>query len=53
MDVTGAGQWLKYLSFQVRREGEVCYEFPEDFEAYWVRLVARESGVLTAEFDYR
>ncbi|MDO4585221.1 MAG: hypothetical protein Q4D62_14090 [Planctomycetia bacterium] len=52
IDLTGTGVWVPYKSFEVPANGEVSYEFPQAFQAYWIRTVSDRDAELTAEFRY-
>ena len=54
VDVTGAGLWLHYDSFEVAPGATVEYLFPpHGFDAYWVRLSADRDCRATAILTYR
>lgn len=52
VDVTGYGDWKSYRSFVVSDSGPVVHEFPDDFNAYWVRTVSSAATTATAQFTY-
>lgn len=54
IDVSGFGDWQTWRTFQVGGEnGEVSYEFPEHFQAYWIRFTSGADATVTAQLEYR
>jgi hypothetical protein len=53
VDVTGNGRWHSYGRFQVSRKLPVLHTFPEDFQAYWIRVRTSEEAVLSVQLEYR
>lgn len=45
--------WTLYREFVVPPGTGLSHEFPPDFSAHWVRLVASEDCIATAVFEYR
>jgi hypothetical protein len=53
LDVTGEGDWMPYQTFGVK-PGEVAkHEFPENCQAYWLRVVSSVDTTATARLEYR
>lgn len=52
LDITGAGQWVRYRTFLVEPGKATEYVFPDAFDACWLRAVAERNGVLTAQLLY-
>jgi hypothetical protein len=52
VDITGTGHWQRYKSFHVSAERPIRHEFPEAFQAYWVRLVSNRDAQVTGQFEY-
>ena len=52
IDVTGTGLWREYRTFDVPAGKTVEHQFPEGFEAYWVRTVADRDCTATAWLRY-
>ena len=52
VDITGSGDWKTYQQFEVPSGQPVKHQFPESFQAYWVRIVASRTCEATAWFDY-
>lgn len=50
VDFLGHGDWVKLETVTV--SGYKPYVFPSGFSAHWVRLTARQTGSVTAEFHY-
>jgi hypothetical protein len=53
VDVTGTGQWMPYRTFDVSPGKTVNHDFPADFQAYWVRVVADQTCSASAQLKYR
>ena len=53
VDITGAGVWKTYRTFEVAANGKVEYDFPDAFQAYWVRTTSNADAMLSAEFLYK
>lgn len=52
-DATATGDWREYRRFQVPAGQKVEFEFPDSFQAYWLRTVADRAATLSATFIYR
>lgn len=52
VDITGTADWHPYKTFQVPAGREVAHQFPEAFQAYWMRAVAAEDAVATVMLVY-
>ncbi|MGW8181265.1 MAG: hypothetical protein ACWGQW_21250, partial [bacterium] len=52
VDITGTGSWLTYRSFQVPAGEGITHNFPDAFNAYWIRFVPAFDGVATAQLQY-
>ncbi|MBR4834868.1 MAG: hypothetical protein IKU86_11140 [Thermoguttaceae bacterium] len=52
-DATASGDWREYRRFQVPAGQKVEFDFPESFQAYWLRTVADRAATLSATFIYR
>lgn len=52
VDITGTGLWKTYRSFDVPPREEVTHEFPDAFQAYWIRTVASQDTVASAQLAY-
>ncbi len=52
IDVSGDGHWFDYQSFPVAPGAVVRHEFPEEFDAYWLRVQADADTVATAWLMY-
>ncbi|MGC9343028.1 MAG: hypothetical protein ACP5E3_10030, partial [Bacteroidales bacterium] len=35
----GHGPWMKYMEIEVKAGEEYTYQFPDDFEARWIRFI--------------
>jgi hypothetical protein len=53
VDLTGMGDWVVYRAFELAAGAEQKHQFPDGFEAYWVRCRAADDTVARAEFEYR
>jgi hypothetical protein len=52
LDVAGDGRTSAYKVIEVPAGGEVAHVFESWLNAYWVRFVADEDGVLSAQLTY-
>ena len=52
IDPDGTGVWCAYKTFQVEAGKPVTHEFPEGFNAYWVRVKADKACTATAQLKY-
>jgi len=52
LDVAGDGRTSAYRTFEVPAGGEVSHAFESWLNAYWVRFVADEDAVLSAQLTY-
>jgi hypothetical protein len=52
LDVTGAGLWRTYRAFAVDPGKEMTYAFPDHINAYWLRIVADQDCLATAQLKY-
>jgi len=52
-DATATGDWREYRRFQVPAGQKVEFDFPNSFQAYWLRTVADRDAKLSATFIYR
>jgi len=53
IDISGMGDWQPYRSFTLQADESVDYEFPSEFQAYWIRFVSDTETVATAQLEYR
>jgi hypothetical protein len=51
-DVTGEGKWVPVQEFVLKPQESVRYEFPDWFQAYWVRLISNQDTTGTAQLSY-
>lgn len=52
VDFTGYGDWSNYQTLVVETGKPVTFAFPQEFGAYWVRLVPLQNCTATATFVY-
>lgn len=52
VDFVGSLEWTTYEVLKVPAGGYVHYEFPQGYQAHWVRLVPSRAGVVTGIFFY-
>ncbi|NDV58239.1 hypothetical protein [Bacteroides sp. 519] len=52
-DPTGNGDWMTYRQINVKPDEVFKYEFPQGFEARWIRFIADTDTQATAWLDYR
>jgi len=51
-DVTGEGKWVSVKEFVLKPKESVWHEFPDWFQAYWVRLISNQDTTGTAQLSY-
>ena len=51
IDITGVGDWQTWRTFDVS-ETATTYEFPSDFQAYWLRVTSDKDITATAQLVY-
>ncbi|MDA7916527.1 hypothetical protein N9B94_04760, partial [Verrucomicrobia bacterium] len=52
VDITGMGHWQLYRKFTVFPSKDLSYEFPNSFQAYWVRAKVDKDCTASVIFDY-
>jgi hypothetical protein len=52
VDISGTGLWQPLESISVAPSVGRTYQFPPEFQAYWVRLIADKACTATADFTY-
>ena len=50
VDITGNADWHTYKTIAL--SGSASHEFPDGFQAYWVRFASSEDNVMTAQLRY-
>ena len=53
VDLTGTGQWSTYQTFEVPPGTGMEHEFPANFNAYWLRVVADKECTASAQLEYK
>ncbi|TWT34136.1 hypothetical protein [Blastopirellula retiformator] len=53
VDVTGTGDWRQYKAIEAKGDETVSFDFPAEFQAYWVRLASSEDAQVTGQFVYQ
>ena len=51
-DVTGEGKWAQVKEFVLKPQESARHEFPNWFQAYWVRLISNQDTTGTAQLIY-
>ena len=51
-DITGTGRWVTYREFAVAPKKTLEHRIPDDFAAYWVRVIVDHDCTATATFVY-
>ena len=51
IDLDGTGHWAPYQTFEVK--DAINHQFPEAFQAYWVRFRSDGDATVTTRLDYR
>ncbi|HHK41209.1 MAG TPA: hypothetical protein ENJ50_02225 [Planctomycetaceae bacterium] len=52
VDISGTGNWYGFKTVEVPDATRYEYRFPDEFAAYWVRMVADTNCRATVEFAY-
>ncbi len=52
IDVNGDGLWVAWERFELKGGKPVAFEFPEGFNAYWIRFTSRAAAEVTVELVY-
>ena len=52
VDVAGTGLWKAYRKVDLAAGETFTHEFSEAFGAYWIRFVASDDTVATAQLEY-
>lgn len=53
VDLTGTGDWHPWRSFETGRDGKaVEYQFPDSFQAYWIRFRSSADTRAIAQLVY-
>ena len=52
VDISGTGMWQVFQTVEVPQSKTERMEFPAEFQAYWVRVVADRDCAATADFAY-
>jgi len=53
VDLTGMGDWVIYRDFEIEAGTAEKHEFPEGYQAYWVRCRSEKAATVTAWLEYR
>ena len=53
VDITGTGNWQTYKVLGLNPNESQSFKFPEDFQAYWIRLTSSQAGKVTGQLEYR
>ena len=53
IDLDGTGFWVDYKSFTLRKDQTLGYEFPKEFQAYWIRFRSDTDATISAQLTYR
>ncbi|HKL22934.1 MAG TPA: hypothetical protein VJ904_14095 [Tichowtungia sp.] len=52
VDISGMGDWHPYLTFRTEAGKTKYYQFPDAFQAYWIRFKTDADSTLTAQLIY-
>ena len=52
VDLSGTGRFVEYGAFEVPPGKPIVHEFPEGFQAYWLRVKAEVAATATAWLKY-
>ncbi|MBN1341677.1 MAG: hypothetical protein JXQ73_03305 [Phycisphaerae bacterium] len=53
VDLAGTGLWCVYESFKLSAGQTTTHQFPEDYNAYWIRFITTTDATVTAQLTYR
>jgi len=53
LDATGDGVWFDYRSIQVPPSKSINFNFPDYLQSKWIRLVADQDAIASAQFEYK
>jgi hypothetical protein len=53
IDLTGTGHWVDYKIFSVKAGKKINYQFPTEFQAYWIRFISEKDTTATAQLTYQ
>ena len=53
LDATGDGVWYDYKTISVPAGKTTLFEFPDQIQSKWIRLVTNQSATVSAQFVYR
>src|SRR5690606_9008282 len=53
VDATGDGVWTEYKRFKVKAGEKLVHQFPDSFQARWIRLKVDIPTTATAWFEYK
>jgi hypothetical protein len=53
IDLSGAGHWVEYAAFDVPAGKPAVHDFPDGFQAYWLRVSADSATIATAWLLYQ
>lgn len=53
VDPTGNGDWMKYANYTVKPGETVSYQFPDSFQARWIRFKTDANAQVTTWLEYR
>ncbi|YCM46078.1 hypothetical protein V2O64_08615 [Verrucomicrobiaceae bacterium 227] len=51
VDITGNGDWITYQTVEVEDTFE--HQFPDSFQAYWIRVTSSKTTTATAQLTYQ
>jgi hypothetical protein len=53
IDMTGMGDWIVFKTFHLSANEPITYEFPTNFQAYWIRLTSNKKTTATAQLTFQ
>lgn len=53
VDPTGNGDWMDYMTFNVLPQQKLSYDFPEAFQARWIRFVSDKNANVNIKLIYK
>lgn len=53
IDISGNGDWVDYKTWPLETSHTIGHEFPDNFQAYWIRFISDEDTHASASLFYR
>ncbi len=53
IDMTGMGDWIVFKTFTLSANEPITYDFPTNFQAYWIRFTSDKKTIATAQLTFQ